>query len=67
MSNKLVFVTIVNEVETVQGMINLTKISPVMTKEAFKLFSKMIEKGDHICTLSLILERLGDGWKLELS
>ncbi|KAL2756569.1 hypothetical protein ACRALDRAFT_1030794 [Sodiomyces alcalophilus JCM 7366] len=45
--NKLIFLTIVNEVETIQGMINLKMVQP-MTKEAFKLFGRLIERGDHI-------------------
>lgn len=48
-SNKLFFVTIKNEVGTIQGMINHRLIQPYVTKENFKLFSRMIERGDHIC------------------
>ncbi|KAF9869615.1 lysyl-tRNA synthetase [Colletotrichum karsti] len=47
--NKLVFVTIVNEFEKIQGMINFRNLSDSnVTKDTFKLFSRIIEKGDHI-------------------
>ncbi|KAL2877694.1 mitochondrial lysine-tRNA synthetase [Colletotrichum sp. CLE4] len=49
--NKLVFVTIVNEFEKIQGMINYRNLgahSPDMNIDTFKLFARLIEKGDHI-------------------
>ncbi|KAL0935379.1 lysyl-tRNA synthetase [Colletotrichum truncatum] len=47
--NKLVFVTIVNEFEKIQGMINFRNLSsPDVTIDRFKLFARLIEKGDHI-------------------
>ncbi|KDN68257.1 putative lysyl-tRNA synthetase [Colletotrichum sublineola] len=47
LGNKLVFVTIVNEFEKIQGMINYRNL-PSMEFDTFKLFSRLIEKGDHI-------------------
>ncbi|GJC84961.1 lysine--tRNA ligase, mitochondrial [Colletotrichum liriopes] len=48
--NKLVFVTIVNEFEKIQGMINYRNLGnvPDMNIDTFKLFARLIEKGDHI-------------------
>lgn len=41
-----------NQFHSVQAMINWANLSQNtgMTKKQFKLFVKMIEKGDHICT-----------------
>lgn len=46
------FVDIVNQFHSIQAMINWANLSQNsgMTKRQFKLFVKMIEKGDHICT-----------------
>ncbi|KAG7131891.1 Lysine--tRNA ligase like protein [Verticillium longisporum] len=46
--NKLIFVTMVNDRKTIQGMINFKNMKPPMLLDAFKLFGRMIEKGDHI-------------------
>ncbi|KAF3356002.1 hypothetical protein VDGD_06854 [Verticillium dahliae] len=46
--NKLIFVTMVNDRKTIQGMINFKNMKPPMPLDAFKLFGRMIEKGDHI-------------------
>lgn len=45
------FVTIVNEFEKVQGMINYRTLSQQkeLSPYAFRMFRRMIEKGDHIC------------------
>ncbi|KAH7368575.1 lysyl-tRNA synthetase [Plectosphaerella cucumerina] len=45
---RILFVTIVNEVETIQGMVNQRILMPQITKEKFKLFCRLIERGDHI-------------------
>ncbi|OLN84412.1 Lysine-tRNA ligase, mitochondrial [Colletotrichum chlorophyti] len=46
--NKLVFLTIANEFEKIQGMINFRSLGPDMTLDTFKFFARLIEKGDHI-------------------
>lgn len=50
----ILFVTIVNEVETIQGMINYRLLVPHLTKDRFKLFCRLIERGDHICRPALL-------------
>lgn len=59
--NKLVFVTIVNEFEKIQGMINYRNLGavPDMNIDTFKLFARLIEKGDHICKLTYLVDRPG--------
>lgn len=44
----ILFVTIVNEVETIQGMVNQRLLKPGLTKDRFRLFCRLIERGDHI-------------------
>ncbi|KAH6692597.1 lysyl-tRNA synthetase [Plectosphaerella plurivora] len=44
----ILFVTIVNEVETIQGMVNQRLLMPHLTKDRFRLFCRLIERGDHI-------------------
>lgn len=46
----LVFVNIVNQFQEVQAMINWSRVSQTsdITKKQFKLFAKLLEKGDHI-------------------
>ncbi|KAF6837791.1 lysyl-tRNA synthetase [Colletotrichum plurivorum] len=53
--NKLMFVTIVNEFEKVQGMINYRTLSQQkdLSPYAFRMFGRMIEKGDHISLTGL--------------
>lgn len=48
-----VFVDIVNQFNTIQGMINWSKVSENsdITKKQFRLFARMLERGDHICKL----------------
>ncbi|KAM0329202.1 hypothetical protein ACHAQA_004501 [Verticillium albo-atrum] len=46
--NKLIFVTMVSDRQTIQGMINFKNMKPPMPLDAFKLFGRMIERGDHI-------------------
>ncbi|KAF3802906.1 Lysine--tRNA ligase [Colletotrichum gloeosporioides] len=45
---RLLFVTIVNEFEKIQGMINFGNLNDKITLDKFALFTRMIEKGDHI-------------------
>ncbi|OBR09993.1 Lysine--tRNA ligase [Colletotrichum higginsianum IMI 349063] len=47
---KLVFVTIANEFETIQGMISYRNLgsAPNMNIDTFKLFTRLIGRGDHI-------------------
>ncbi|TKW55933.1 Lysine--tRNA ligase, mitochondrial [Colletotrichum tanaceti] len=47
---KLVFITIVNEFEKIQGMINYGNLGnvPNMNIDTFKLFTRLIGRGDHI-------------------
>ncbi|SPO02217.1 related to lysyl-tRNA synthetase [Cephalotrichum gorgonifer] len=46
----LMFIDIVNQFHSVQAMINWSAVHQAsgLTKQQFKLFAKMIEKGDHI-------------------
>lgn len=48
----LIFIDIVNQFQPIQAMINWSTVNNTsgLTKKQFKLFGKMIEKGDHICT-----------------
>lgn len=48
-----VFVDIVNQFHTIQGMVNWSKVSENsdITKKQFRLFARMLERGDHICKL----------------
>uniref|UniRef100_L2G0B8 Lysyl-tRNA synthetase n=1 Tax=Colletotrichum fructicola (strain Nara gc5) TaxID=1213859 RepID=L2G0B8_COLFN len=45
---RLLFVTIVNEFEKIQGMINFGNLNDKITLDKFGLLTRMIEKGDHI-------------------
>lgn len=52
----LVFIDIVNQFHTIQAMVNWSKVSKgsLITKHQYRLFARMLERGDHICMSHLV-------------
>jgi lysyl-tRNA synthetase, class II len=63
-SSKLVFVMVKSEFEQIQGMLNFRQLEPTgATRDSFKRFSKLVARGDIICTC-VVASFIGDGQQL---